>query len=117
MTYIVLIAYLKISIIKSLCLSQRLLVLQRILSFFLIIIKSLCMSQRLLVLQRILSFFSYYYYYYYYCYKYEPTITVIKAITNAHFEAQFNSAYAPFGILGINNFSKSVSKGGDFLFI
>ena len=50
-------------------------------------------------------------------YKYEPTITVIKAITNAHFEAQFNSAYAPFGILGINNFSKSVSKGGDFLFI
>ena len=50
-------------------------------------------------------------------YKYEPTITVIKAITNAHFEPQFNSAYAPFGILGINNFSKSVSKGGDFLFI
>ena len=50
-------------------------------------------------------------------YKYEPTITVIKAITNAHFEAQFNSAYAPFGILGINNISKSVSKGGDFLFI
>ena len=43
------------------------------------VIKSLCMSQRLLVLQRILSFFSYYYYYYYYCYyKYEPTITVIQ---------------------------------------
>ena len=50
-------------------------------------------------------------------YKYEPTITVIKAKTNAHFEAQFNSAYAPFCILRINNFSKSVSKGGDFLFI
>ena len=29
------------------------------------IFKSLCMSQRLLVLQRILSFFSYYYCYYY----------------------------------------------------
>ena len=55
--------------------------------------------------------------FYYYYYKYEPTITVIKAKPNAHFEAQFNSAYAPFGILGINNFSKSVSKGGDFLFI
>ena len=80
------------------------------------IFKSLCLSQRLLVLQRILSFFSSSSYYYY-CYKYEPTITVIKAITNAHFEAQFNSAYAPFGILGINNFSKSVSKGGDFFFI
>ena len=52
-----------------------------------------------------------------YYYKYEPTITVIKAKTNAHFEAQFNSAYAPFCIMGINNFSKSVSKGGDFLFI
>ena len=31
-----------------------------------IFIKSLCMSQRLLVLQKILIFFSYYYYYYSY---------------------------------------------------
>ena len=64
-------------------------------------------------------YYYYYHYYYYYYYKYEPTITVIKAKTNAHFEAQFNSAYAPFCILAIrpNNLRKSVSKGGDFLFI
>ena len=68
--------------VKSLCMSQRLLVLQKILNFLLLIIKSLC-KQRLHVLQRILNFFSYYYYYYYYYFynKFEPTITVIKAKT------------------------------------
>ena len=46
------------AVYKSLCISQRLLVLQKNLNFFLII-KSLC-KQRLHVLQKILNFSSYY---------------------------------------------------------